>query len=113
MSSRPDVGNVALPRNEFEALHAFQGEMWRKLIKNAHKGGWSDADPFELLGRAEDELNELREALNRWNMEVTLGSNQGQIAVTAEKVAKEAADVGNFVMMVADVVGGLKYERRR
>ena len=86
-----------MARTEFEALHSFQSEMWKKLKANAHKGGWAKESVLTLLRRAEDELGELRSAVDAGE--------------SPERIASECADVANFVMMVADVVGGLKYER--
>jgi len=95
---KADVGDPTLARTEFEALHAFQRIMWDKLMANAHKGGWESASPEELLGRLEDELEELKRAV--------------RCAESPEAVARECADVANFAMMLADVVGGLPYKRR-
>jgi NTP pyrophosphatase (non-canonical NTP hydrolase) len=66
----------------------FSGEMVEKLALNDHKGGWDGEDPAWLLDRLQEELNELREA-------VEVGGD----------VIGEAADVANFALMVADVAG--------
>lgn len=70
---------------------AFGRIMEMKLQKNRHKGdrnGWSAADPVALLGRVKQELTELLVAVFHGESD--------------EAVAKEAADVGNMAMMVAD-----------
>lgn len=64
--------------------------MEAKLAKNRHKGdraGWLNADPRDLFDALEHEVSELEEAFNEGD---------------AIAIAKEAADVANFAMMVAD-----------
>jgi NTP pyrophosphatase (non-canonical NTP hydrolase) len=80
-----------------EVLHctdAFHKAMNRKLIINQHKGnrsGWLKDAPLALLERLKEETAELEQAIISKNGDV-LG---------------EAADVGNFAMMVADACGAL------
>lgn len=104
---RPDRPD--LPRSEFEALHSFQGVMFEKLAANRHKGGWSQDTIARLLERLEGELVELRQALDTWSKAPPVTSKEEE---AARKVAREAADVANFAMMIADNVGGLSYMRR-
>lgn len=65
------------------------------------KRGWEGCDPLWLLRRLRDEVDELECALSY------------SIAPTPEKparpgsVRREAADVGNFAMMLAVVAGAL------
>jgi NTP pyrophosphatase (non-canonical NTP hydrolase) len=94
-TKRPDVGDPALERNEFEALHAFQRIMFDKLKANRHKGGWKNASKRELFERLRAELTELQD-------EMLHGTPD------PDAIAKECADVANFAMMIADVVGGLR-----
>lgn len=78
----------------------FARAMEEKLKANEHKGGWKNEHPFDMLERVVDEIDELDVALQ------ALDSDRS----SAEKVAKvlsEAADVANFCMFVADVVGAL------
>jgi len=96
MESDP-IGTPGLARNEFEAIHAFTAVMWRKLIANAHKGGWKNNLAEELLERLHEEVEELERAIMEDD--------------NPQNIAKECADVANFCMMIADVVGGLPYER--
>lgn len=66
----------------------FAQQMEKVLRANDHKGGW-EADALEdLCCRAEEELDELHHAL--------------AVDDDATKVIKEAADVANFAMMIAD-----------
>lgn len=101
MSDRPDVvGDPGLEREEFETIHKFTGLMFEKLKANRHKGSWKGADVGALLVRLEQEVDELKVSL--FNAEVLGGSTRRR------EVAKEAADVANFAMFIADIVGGLE-----
>ena len=68
--------------------------MEQKLSKNDHKGGWVGCTPSWLLRRLRAETNELARALKCHKKAPAL-------------IAREAADVANFAMMIADVTGGL------
>jgi NTP pyrophosphatase (non-canonical NTP hydrolase) len=63
--------------------------MEQKLRENSHKAHWRDCSREWLMSRLLDEVEELR------------------AAVTSEDVAREAADVANFAMMIADNEFGL------
>jgi NTP pyrophosphatase (non-canonical NTP hydrolase) len=68
----------------------FAGEMERQLRANDHKGGWSRDKQHGLLARLREETQEL----------------SAEILAMQERdpyqVVKEAADVANFAMMIAD-----------
>ena len=71
--------------------------MEMKHRENDHKPGWHQGDdPEWFIGRASDELQELQSAVWRLRLD-----DKGPEAY--HDVWKEAADVANFVMMVADV----------
>jgi NTP pyrophosphatase (non-canonical NTP hydrolase) len=72
---------------------AFALAMEDKLRKNDHKGGWKDCTKQYMAMRLTQEREELRNAIQRGD--------------PPEQIMKEAADVANFAMMVADIVGGL------
>ncbi len=72
---------------------AFAWLMEQKLRENAHKGGWKNETPEGLMNRVFQEYKELDLAIIR---------SEGSRAI-----GREAADVANMVMMVADVCGGL------
>ena len=74
---------------------AFAQAMEAQLRANDHKPGWKDEDRGDLMERLHDEVGELEVEL------VYRGSRRPGL------VLKEAADVANFAMMVADVCGGL------
>lgn len=108
MPTENDVGDPALSRNEEGALAAFQAIMLEKLKKNAHKGGWTRAEAHSLFARAKQEMQEAETALadGFWSM------LPGEKSENAKRFAREAADVANFLMMAADVLGALEYPGR-
>lgn len=66
-------------------VNLFKEAMEEKLEQNSHKGDWTGI-PFEyLMQRLFEETDELAEAIAWGDMEA---------------VMKEAADVGNFAMMI-------------
>ena len=71
----------------------FAEVMELKLLENSHKQGWGQLSPKWLLNRLRQETRELEGALKTG---------------TPELIAREAADVANFAMMIADNAGGLK-----
>lgn len=75
---------------------AFATLMEAKLRKNDHKKHWSTCDIDYLEERLEDEVDELKLAVRER---------------TSEVVAREAADVANYAMMIADKLGGLPSAR--
>lgn len=83
------------------AVAAFASEMEAKLCENDHKGGreeWRTRDPLVLLAYLKIEVAELELELRAPTREPRL-------------IAREAADVGNIAMMVADACGALAGER--
>jgi hypothetical protein len=93
-----------LTRHEMDTLDRFQDVMLAKLNENAHKGGWKAIHPRELLLRARWELDELERAITTWEKCKTPVSK----AFQGDAVAREAADVANYCVFIADVCGGLK-----
>lgn len=63
------------------------------------KRGWASDDPLRLFRRLLQENAEMFEALMLW---------QSRLHQDPMPTARECADVANFAMMIADVVGGLK-----
>ena len=70
--------------------------MEQQLTANDHKGGWQAETEYSLYHRLLEEVAELYEAL-----------------FTRRNIGKEAADVANFAMMIADVTGELRVVRQR
>lgn len=75
-----------------ERLQWFNRQMHNKLTEKEDKGLWDDLDIYWLLKRLKDETCELLEAIS---IHRTKGSNR-------EEIIREAADVANFAMMIAD-----------
>lgn len=73
------------------AIRMIAEEMERQLQENEQKGGWQDMSPGDLLLRAEEELEEVK------NCNVD------------SELLGEVADVFNFLMMFCDVKGLLSY----
>lgn len=70
---------------------AFARLMEQQLRAIDHKPGWQNDTPKALMQRLDEEVQELDEALIH----------------SREQIAKEAADVANFALMIADVSGCL------
>jgi len=66
-----------------------------KLRQNDDKGGWKDKSTNTLVLRVYDEVQELREAISDSSAALSLEE-------VIANVEFEAADVANFVMMLAD-----------
>lgn len=66
----------------------FSGEMERVLKENDHKGGWDDIQALILLNQLKEETAELADAIEN--------------DISPEHIIKEAVDVANFAMMIAD-----------
>lgn len=88
-----------IPRVE---VVAFAQVMETKLLENDHKGGWDSEDELWLCDRLEQELKELREAVKEWRKERFKGRAFWELRDRAAVIAGEAADVGNFAMMLFD-----------
>lgn len=74
----------------FRLVTKFADDMLRELEENAHKRGWQDMSLRQLLQRAEQEMGELRRAVE---------SNDGTES-SFQEIRTEAADVGNFLGML-------------
>ena len=77
---------------EIRAVYAFSDDMRRKLKENRDKPLWDKEELYELY---EDMVVECHELL----AELLLIGKEG---FDPQKVIDEAADVGNFSMMIAD-----------
>lgn len=85
--------------------------MERKLRANDHKPGWKGDDRWALYHRLREETVELHNAMRDAERYDT--SDRGARRTPAQILAiagREAADVANFAMMIADVCGALKPE---
>jgi NTP pyrophosphatase (non-canonical NTP hydrolase) len=87
----------------------FGAAMLQKLIDNSQKTGWGDCTDRWLLGRIKQETDELRRALYRYRRQVrVMPEGEPSIGRLRAAVVKEAADVANFALMLADNCGGLE-----
>lgn len=82
-------------QNQLEA-HADRGTIWKRDVILGGAGVFS-IEGHTLFSHLEDEVAELKLAIR---------SNAPR-----EEVLKEAADIGNMAMMVADRYGALDYEQ--
>ena len=82
-------------------VRAFADLMEQQLRANDHKGGWKDCKPLELWRRIGEESHEL--FLEIWRDR----SIEDPVPADPGRVGREAADVANFAMMIADVCGAL------
>ena len=81
----------------------FSDLMVKALAEHGDRGdSWKDEDEGWLLERAREELEELAISLEKRDTK-GMGYSQKQ----AKVIAHNAADVSNFMMMIADAVGGL------
>lgn len=88
---KPDVfQKTYTPASPYDkVIGDFTAVMRDKMVENTHKGDtWQTMDIKELLDRLEEEYRELVQAII--------------YDVGAVHVTKEAADIANFAMMVAD-----------
>jgi hypothetical protein len=96
---------TSLPESStWPVVLAFARKMEAQLQANMHKGGrenWLKDHPHELCDRLVDELKEL------WELIECLGLNRAETGFK-QSVIKEAADVANFAMFIADACGGLE-----
>lgn len=86
---------------------AFANIMEAKLQENDHKGGWKTDDAEDLFVRLGEECVELSEAIGLWRIQDDWRSAALHLLACRKNVAREAADVANFAMMIADVCGAL------
>ena len=82
-------------------VQKFAEAMELKLRKNDHKGGWKKCKAADMFYRASKEFREADEELALFLCE---GHKDPQ------KALGELADTANFLMMVADIIGGLRLE---
>lgn len=76
---------------------AFAKVMEQKLRENEHKGGWRNDSTWALLARLREEVGEMYDVLSS--------------PIDPVVVGREAADVANFAMMIADNAGALSKAR--
>lgn len=92
---------------------AFAQLMEQALRDNDDKGGWGECPFGYLRRRLREEAQELEEAIERvmWAQPM---EDRGDVPIFRKVAAlgREAADVANFAMMIADNAGALRSRRR-
>jgi len=91
-----DCGYTQIPRH---AVVSFSKVMEKKLTENDHKTHWSEVSTSRLLHMLEEEVVELKEAIDIHRL-------SGESANFM--VIEECADVANFAMMIADNMSKVK-----
>jgi len=76
---------------------AFAEAMEERLAANDHKGGWFREDPEWLMDRLYEEVRELASEIHE----------RSHRKPDLVKIRREAADVSNFALMVADRLGAI------
>ena len=89
---------------------AFALLMEAKLRENDHKGGWRRCTTTYLSRRLGNELEELRAVVSAFNKADSACDGEA-VEVLALAVGREAADVANFAMMLADLCDALRTTR--
>jgi hypothetical protein len=76
--------------------------------KNLAKGGWEGCSFNYLFGRLKDETDELYWAVNAIEQAKKSEFSQELLKSIAKQLLKEATDIANFAMMIANNAGTLK-----
>lgn len=90
------------------AVAWFAEAMEQKLQANDHKPDWSGSDTQHLVHRLLEEVLELHQACVVTEVQAP---EMKQMCVS--EIVREAADVANFAMMIADKASGLFAQRGR
>ena len=77
-----------------ESVKEFANAMERVLKENDHKDGWENLDAYHLLGRIDEERDELFRAIDRFY------ESEDDNATT--NMLDEVIDIANFCMMLYD-----------
>lgn len=83
-----------------EPLKWFAAQMEETLRRNDHKTGWHDCNNGWLLSRLREETEELKGALGYYCAEC----KTHHAPKSPETIIREATDIANFAMMIADNV---------
>jgi len=78
------------------SLRIFAERMELELRRNEHKGGWMGEEPATVLSKLWDEVYDLEAEVEKYFDGDWDGSNK-------DSILKEAADVANYAMFVADI----------
>lgn len=75
-----------------KSVRKFAQEMEKQLRANDHKGGWQDMYAEELVTCLEEELEEVREAVDA----------SGKVDERRQAIIHETADLANYAMMLKE-----------
>ena len=96
-----------VPIAQRPAVRWFAVAMERELRENDHKGTWDRCTLGYLAKRLREEVEELVSAATDGHINANIGDEGYRVTQWTEsdagRVLSEAADVGNFAMMIADV----------
>ena len=103
-----------VPAKPRRSVRNFASLMEQVLRENDWKGGWGGLTSGDLLMSLGQELRELRKAMKMWSRLQERPWNRTKEAYDEAKrnVAREAADVANFSMMIAEVLGDVGLANR-
>jgi hypothetical protein len=104
-SAPPTPATMDVAFNVRPEVKAFALAMEAKLKENDHKRGWKQERKDWLYGRLQEEVEELGHLLGGLQSVGKFSSPEYR-----KKILREAADVANFAMMIADVCNTLERE---
>lgn len=103
----PDRIHKMLPRVR-RSVRAFAALMESRLLRKDHRGksGWDREDCRHLFRRLKEEVQELDDELGNcpWWRKAQQNLGASPTLVKRGNIAREAADVANFAMMIVDRV---------
>ena len=102
--AEPATEDLAPPPRE--SVCWFSGLMETKLRENDHKGHWRNCDLEYMEQRIREEIAELSAALMQYQVASLSPHEATRTRYLGDRVKREAADVANFAMMIADRVRG-------
>ena len=89
-------------------VQAFAELMEQKLRENDHKGGWKECNLTYLSDRIKDETRELFSLFQAWHLAKVGHMSAPTLPEVRRFIGREAADVANFALMIADICGALR-----
>ena len=100
------------PQRGEQEVSAFGKLQLQKLAENAFKGSWKGQPLLVSLERLRGELRELEIEVRDRATALRYGTESEEwLRANAERIGREAADVGNYAMVLADTAGALEEGR--
>lgn len=90
----------------------FAEQMEKRLAENDWQPGWKHADVFHLYEKLKHNTVHLYLALRRFTEEMRIDCFGEDFYAERERVIKQATDVANFAMMLADIARETIYDKR-